>query len=384
MSAARGVDHSAPADGEGPDGRSVSEPDRRARMVFARVTEPCSNPAREEIVSYGYEEACARLLDGRSALSRSAAGRLRTLDLDQEARATRLSGARVLVPGDDEWPPGLNDLDHPPHCVWVRGAGHLRTLAERGVAVVGARGSTAYGNHVAAELGYGLTSEGSVVISGAAYGIDAAAHRGALAAEGPTVAALACGVDRAYPAAHSDLLAQVMEQGVVISESPPGSLPLRSRFLARNRLIAACSRGAIVVEAGRRSGSLNTAGWAVTLGRPVGAVPGPVTSAASVGTNAWIREHSAELVTSTDEVLELVGRFGLDLASVKRGPVRPQDGLEQDELAVWEATSPMRPQTVEPLATAAGIDLARCQAILAGLLLDGLVTRDPEGWRRTR
>lgn len=361
---------------------AVVETERRARMAFARLTEPCSNPAREEILEYGYVAALTRVQSGASGLTPTVAGRAQELDLDREERATTLCGARVLIPGDAEWPVGLDLLEHPPHCLWVRGPGSLRELAEVGVAVVGARGSTAYGNHVAAELGYGLTAAGAVVVSGAAFGIDAAAHRGALAADGPTVAALACGVDRAYPAAHGPLLREIATGGVILSEAPPGSLPLRSRFLARNRLIAACSRGTVVVEAGRRSGSLNTAGWAVKLARPVGAVPGPVTSAASAGTNAWIREHAAELVTGTDEVMELVGRLGVDLADPQRGPERAEDALDPEELAVWEALSPTRARAVDRVATDAGLSIPRCQALLAGLEIRAFVEHDPAGWKR--
>lgn len=353
-------------------------------MAFARLTEPCSNPAREEVLEYGYAEAFARLRGGSSRLSAGVAGRLEDLDLDREERATELCHARVLIPGDAEWPVGLDLLEHPPHCVWVRGEGRLADLAESGVAVVGARGSTAYGNHVAVELGYGLTAAGAVVVSGAAFGIDAAAHRGALAADGPTVAALACGVDRPYPTAHATLLEDIARGGAILSEAPPGALPLRSRFLARNRLIAACSRGTVVVEAGRRSGSLNTAGWAVKLAQPVGAVPGPVTSAASAGTNEWIREHSAELVTSTDEVIELVGRLGIDLADVRCGPGRPEDALAPDELAVWEALSPVRRRPTDRVATDALLALGRCQAVLAGLEVRGMAVRETAGWRRSR
>ncbi len=352
-------------------------------MAFARLTEPCSKQARVEINDFGYVDALARVLAGQSRLSGTVCGRAQQLDLDREVRATTLCQSRVVIPGDPDWPTGFDDLEHPPHCVWVRGGGRLSDLAAVGVAVVGARGSTSYGNHVAAELGYGLTAQGAVVVSGAAFGIDAAVHRGALAADGPTVAALACGVDRAYPAAHADLLDQIVRDGLIVSEAPPGALPLRSRFLARNRLIAAASRGTIVIEAGRRSGSLNTAGWAVTLGRPVGAVPGPVTSAASAGTNAWIREHAAELVTATDEVIELVGEMGADLAEEPRGPRRPEDDLDPTEMAVWEAVSPHRVRQAQQVAVDAGVDLAQCQVLLAGLEVRGFVGRDHHGWRRT-
>ena len=162
-------------------------------------------------------------------------------------------------------------------------ARRLDELVDRSVAIVGSRASTAYGEHVAGELGHQLAERGWTVVSGGAFGIDAAAHRGALAAEAPTVAVLACGVDRPYPAAHGALLHRIAETGLLVSEWPPGAAPHRHRFLVRNRLIAALTRGTVVVEAAARSGAQATARRARKLGRQVLVVPGPVTSAMSVG-----------------------------------------------------------------------------------------------------
>lgn len=151
----------------------------------------------------------------------------------------------------------------------------------------------------------GLTDHGWTIVSGAAYGIDGMAHRAALACDGNTVAVLAGGVDRFYPTGHDELLGRIAEAGVIVSELPVGSAPTKWRFLQRNRIIAAIAQKTFMVEAGHRSGSLNTAGHALAIGRPVGAVPGPVTSVASAGRHRLIREHGATLITTAEEVNEL-------------------------------------------------------------------------------
>src|SRR5699024_86003 len=182
------------------------------------------------------------------------------------------------------------------------------------VSIVGSRAATPYGVRIAGEMAAAAAACGTVVVSGAAFGIDVAAHRGALAAQdlagstsGTTVAILACGIDRSYPSAHRAVLDAAAAAGAVVSEYPPGSVPARHRFLVRNRLIAAMSGVTVVVEAGRRSGSLNTATTAANLGRTVTAVPGPVTSAMSVGCHDLIRDHRAEIVTDFDDVAGLLG-----------------------------------------------------------------------------
>ena len=201
----------------------------------------------------------------------------------------------------------------PPVALWVRGPRSAGELSDRAVAVVGARAATGYGTHVAGELGAGLAAAGATVVSGAAIGIDGAAHRGALGVGGATVAVLACGIDRAYPAAHAALLERIAATGLVVSEYPPGSVPARHRFLVRNRLIAALGGGTVVVEAAVRSGAQRTAADTEALGRLVMAVPGAVTSGPSAGCHQLIRD-GALLVTGADDVLEAVGRLGVDLA----------------------------------------------------------------------
>jgi DNA processing protein len=197
-----------------------------------------------------------------------------------------------------------------PYALWLRGEADLRYCCLQSVSIVGARAASAYGQHVGTELAAALAARGWTVVSGAAYGVDACAHQGALAADGVTIAVLACGVDHAYPPGHYDLLASIAAQGVLVSEWPPGRTPNRLRFLTRNRVIGALTRGTVVVEAGLRSGALNTARHARDLHRPVMAVPGPVTSEVSAGCHKMIREWGAVCVTSAHDVLELLAPLG--------------------------------------------------------------------------
>jgi DNA processing protein len=213
----------------------------------------------------------------------------------------------------------------------------LADVTVRSVAMVGARAATAYGEHVAGDLSCGLGERGFAVISGLAYGIDGAAHRGALACGAVSIGVVAGGLDRAYPAGHDRLMARLADEGAVVSEVPPGSAPTRGRFLQRNRLIAALATGTVVVEAALRSGSLNTARTAALLGRPVGAVPGPVTSASSAGCHALLRDGVATLVTDADEIADLVGRIGTDAATPPQSRRGPRDDLDPEVARVLDA-----------------------------------------------
>lgn len=213
---------------------------------------------------------------------------------------------RIITPDSDEWPVGLNDLPDTPEKLWAIGKPIVNAPS---LSVIGARAATSYGEHVTAQL-VGDLGPSVTIVSGMAYGIDAAAHRAALSQGGTTIAYLAAGVDRAYPAGHSDLHRRIIEGGTVLSEYEPGSTPTRYRFLERNRLIAAHAQGMVVVEAGFRSGSLNAAEQARGLARPVGAVPGPVTSPASAGCHRLIDKHGAYLITSADDVRAMI-RGGL-------------------------------------------------------------------------
>ncbi|MBY8863551.1 DNA-processing protein DprA [Nocardia sp. CA2R105] len=225
---------------------------------------------------------------------------------------TAVMGGRLLTRDDPAWPARLTDLDllgadvHAPIALWVRGREQPDLFASSMIAVVGARAATGYGEHVTYDFAGGLARRGWTVLSGAGFGIDAAAHTAALSADAATVAVLACGLDRPYPAAHERLLGRIVETGLVISEYPPGTPPVKSQFLARNRILAALSAGVLVCEAGLRSSTTNTVGWATRLGRPVTAVPGPITSAGSAGCHDMIRTSRARLVTNIEQILDAI------------------------------------------------------------------------------
>ncbi len=240
--------------------------------------------------------------------------RLDELPTPDEVIAFRASGIRLICPGDPEWPEQLADLGlDQPYALWLRGTADLRFNCLRSVAVVGSRAATAYGSYVAAEFAASVAARGWAVVSGGAFGVDASAHRGALGADGVTVAVLACGVDVPYPVGHTELFEAVAAQGVIVSEWPPGRTVSRLRFLVRNRVIAALATGTLVVEAGERSGAVNTARHARDLGRRLMAVPGPVTSDQSAGCHRIIREWQGTLVTTAVEVIEHLSPVGATL-----------------------------------------------------------------------
>jgi DNA processing protein len=365
--------------------------DRLARLALSRLGEPGSLKMAALTAELGPSRLYAELRAGRDAhgLQTDIAARLDAMDPRRDLERATGRGFRWVVPGDDEWPPSLDDLDgceplhrmgRAPLGLWVRGPLRLDALSGP-VAVVGSRSATTYGTDVAAELGAGLARAGSTVISGAAFGIDQAAHRGALAGSGPTVAVLACGIDRAYPAAHQRLLDHLAEYGAVVSELAPGCAPTRLRFLARNRLIAALSRGTVVVEAAVRSGALNTASWTSLLNRPLMAVPGPVTSAPSAGAHELIRSGAAALVTRAEDVLELTGQMGEHLAEPLRAPASARDGLPTRQRRALEAVPLVRPADSASIARTAGLGAAEVNTILVALAQRGLVEQLPTGWR---
>ncbi|MGK5678717.1 DNA-processing protein DprA [Actinoplanes sp. URMC 104] len=308
-------------------------------------------------------------------------------------RAERL-GARIVVPSDEEWPARVESLAtlsldaprqvdrdvRPPLCFWVRGPWPLGEALERSVAVVGARAASGYGTHVTTEIAYGLAAHGWTVVSGGAYGIDSAAHRAAMAAGGRTVAVLACGVDRPYPVGNSAMFEQIAESGLLISEWPPGSEPLKHRFLIRNRVIAAATAGTVLVEAAARSGAIQTMGRVLALRRPAMVVPGPVTSAMSVGCHELLRERpDATLVTGLAQVLETVGRIGEYPADPPRGPEHRRDALDDESALLLEAVPRRGTATPEELAAKAGLDLRTVLRRLSLLELTGLVERRGDG-----
>ncbi|SDH94223.1 DNA-processing protein DprA [Agrococcus jejuensis] len=284
-------------------------------------------------------------------------------------------GQTLLSPLADEWPAGLDDLGpHAPAALWVRGS--LAALAEtrRSIALVGSRAASGYGEHVAMEAVEGLVRHGFATVSGAAYGIDACVHRATMAVGGTTIAVMAGGLDRLYPPGNDDLLRRVEREGAIVAEVPCGSTPSRWRFLARNRLIAALAQATVVVEASVRSGSINTAGHAATLGRPLGAVPGPVTSGASAGCHRLIRDYGAQLVQGADEMRALVDGDAM--------PVGLDARAGAEETRVLDALSIRQPRDADDLAARAGMSLAEVRATLGLLDLSGVVEQRGSGWVR--
>jgi DNA processing protein len=299
-------------------------------------------------------------------------------------------GATLLVPGDPDWPTGVDELgEHAPHALWARGDRTILGRLQRSIAIVGARAATGYGEHVTVEASSGLVDRGFTIVSGAAYGIDGIAHRAALASAGSTVAFLAGGVDRFYPAGHEALLTRIVERGVVVSEVPPGTAPTRWRFLQRNRLIAAASRATVVVEAGWRSGSLNTAHHAGTLGRPIGAVPGPVTSAASAGCHKLLREGIAICVTDPEDMAELVSGWGSTEAAApeqeseaRAVSISPAIDPTGTRVRLLDAVSDRSGRSVARIAQFSGLAPDRVRAELGLLELEGIVHERPSGWMK--
>jgi DNA processing protein len=368
---------------------SVGAEERIARACLLRASEPGLAGLVRHVRQVGAEQAVADIRRhapiGNVDVEALA---LRLLDHDGEselAAAARL-GARLVCPGDEEWPAALDDLAGVGlDCfgLWVRGPLRLAELCERAVAVVGTRAATEYGVTIAADLAAELSERGWTVVSGLAYGIDAAAHRGSLAGGGPTIAVLACGVDVAYPKAHRGLYESVIADGAAVSEHPPGAAPQRTRFLVRNRLIAALSQGTVVVEAAPRSGARSTARHAGELFRHVMAVPGPITSSASAGCHQLLRDRpDTVLVTKADEVLELVGPMG-QLAERVSGPVRRRDLLGPAVSRVLDAVPVRRPARAERIAATAGMRREAVAAGLAALAASGHVEQAEDGWRMT-
>lgn len=361
--------------------------EREAYICLAHCVEPGDIGAGRLLRSLGPRGLVERIRAGRSGLrhGEGLSARLAGVDVaDADARAARCD-ARIVTRVDREWPSQLQALgEQAPLALWVSGAADLRLLALRSVAIVGARACTAYGEEVARTWAAHLASDAWTVLSGAAFGIDAAAHRGALAAGGSTVAVLAGGVDVPYPRAHTALLARIVEEGAVVSESPPGESVRRQRFLSRNRVIAALGRATLVVEAADRSGTTATARAASSMHRPVLAVPGPVTSAASAGCHRMIREGLAMLVSDVPDLLDM-----LDLAhgdrqrstGAREGRPRDRDGLGARERTILDALPARGVVGLDALVRAAGLAHTDVLAGIGLLTVEGWTVEEGGGWR---
>jgi len=318
-------------------------------------------------------------------------------ELDRVRSRADESGLHWIVPGDRAWPRRLAALDHvepiagatgQPLGLWVRGEQSLAEVVERCVAIVGARDCTAYGSELAAELAADASSAGFTVVSGAAFGIDASAHRGALVTGRPTVAVLACDAATDYPRAHAALLQRIADDGLVVSEQPPGQVPSKARFLSRNRLIAALAEGTVVVEARRRSGALNTLAWADQLGRSTMAVPGPVTSQYSVGTHQAIREGKAVLVSTGQDVVGELAGFVAE-PEPDREADTAFDRMTGAQRRVLDALEWSTPLPLEDVAKRAGLAQDPAARVLADLVSSGWAASVPSltgstGWLLVR
>ena len=365
----------------------VGEDDRLARVVLSCGVEPGDGRTSSLVRQIG---AVRTLQD--SLVPKPGSGlaeRLAEVDPVRQLEQAARCGIRFLVPDDPEWPPGLDDLDDAitdegvggtPPGLWVRGPMPLTELATS-VAVVGSRAASVYGVEVARGLCDHLATAAVPVVSGGAIGIDFVAHDATLTAGGATVAVLACGADRVYPAQNRLLLNHLATEFAVVSEQPPGSAPTRPRFLARNRLIAALTRGTVVVEAALRSGALNTAGWADDLHRPVMCVPGPVTSYTSHGVNNWVRQGRGTVVSHGSEVLELIGRAGEHLVEEARGDERPRDRLTRVERQVLEWVPVASPARVDSIARLCSLHIRETESTLQRLLGKRFVRFEKGGWR---
>lgn len=368
--------------------------ERLARVALNRLAEPGDVRLTGLVAQLGPNQVY-ELLRGEQDVAgvyTDVAARLQGLDPQRDLEEADARGIRFVCPEDDEWPARVADLDHAeplygrggmPLGLWVKGPLRLDEVCRSAAAVVGSRSATTYGAEVATDIAAHLAEHQVTVVSGAAFGIDQAAHRGALAAKGVTVAVLACGVDRAYPSAHRTLLDYIADTGLVVSELPPGCAPTRVRFLSRNRLIAALAQGTVVVEAAVRSGALNTANWTTRLNRVLMGVPGPVSSAPSEGVHELIRSRGAMLVTRGEDVLELLSPSGSFLTETPRAPTLPEDGLSDRERQVLDAVPVTQPAGYASIARAAGVAVRDVPGAMERLGRLGLVEKTVAGWRRS-
>lgn len=394
-----------------------------ARAYLSRVAEPASIPLWGYVREIGPVAAVRHIRAGTAPddVRRATRARAGTADPEADLAAAERRGIRLVHPEAPEWPhfglacleqAGLRRLaayrggdtapaEHgepiPPLALWIRGTADLATLGVRSVGIVGARAATAYGEQVAADLAFGLAGRGFAVVSGGAFGIDAAAHRGALGAGGETYLISAGGLDMPYPPAHATLFERCAESGLLISESPPGAAPQRRRFLTRNRLIAALATGTVVVEASMRSGAVNTAGHCVRLDRPLMVVPGPVTSAMSTGCHDLFRRHEglARLITCVDDVVSVIGNVSETLQPLALSPGTPLDGqrptlrdsldaVDESARAVFDGFPARMPVGVDDLVARSGLPPVEVIRALPALEAAGLVEAHAGGFRIRR
>jgi len=371
--------------------------ERLARAVLTQVVD-AGDPRLAPLLE---REGAAAVLAGLRASPREDAWprRAKAADEDAVVERARAGAMRFIVPGDAEWPAGVGDLawcglwqgmGGVPIGLWVVGPGDVAAMSARAVAIVGSRAATAYGERIGVDLASQLSvpsggQPGWTIVSGGAFGVDAAAHRGTLAVQGATIGVYANGLDAPYPPHNAGLFDRLRAEQVVISEVAPGISPTRRGFLARNRLIAALSVGVVVVEAAYRSGAKNTAAWAGLLNRTVMAVPGPVQSAMSQGTHQLIRDGRASLVTDAGDIRTLVEPLGAVVEPTGLGETRVLDQLTQPQRAVHDAFPGRGTISAGELSLRSGLSMPACQAALMQLAdLELVEVADCGTWRLRR
>ncbi|MBB3038614.1 DNA-processing protein DprA [Hoyosella altamirensis] len=381
------------------------DPRLRAWAYLSRVVEGPCRQLLALINQVGPEDAARAVQSGGLPQVLDRPTRARRQD-DHSARDLELlidMGGELVTPDSREWPAWRmlafdqqevrQDPDAiAPIALWKRGAVSIDEVSSSAVAVVGTRAPSSYGEQSTIDMACELSAAGCTIVSGAAYGIDACAHRAALAGQMPTVAVLACGIDQVYPSGHDRLLSEIVRNGAVVTEYPPGTRPARFRFLARNRLVAALSDAVLVTEAGKRSGARNTARWGRLFGKPVYAMPGPVTSVSSVGCHQMIRTGEASLVTCGSEVLSDTGLRERAAQRMLVGPGietetkldRVTDGLDRTQLRVFDSLPMRGGASLAEIAVSSGVPATSVQAALAVLEIGGLAQRGDAGWRRAK
>lgn len=377
----------------------MTNQNRLAWAYLARVVEGPNPDLNLTLGKYGPEETADRVKNRDPALPvgllRASESRYQS-DLSQQDLDTAAHhGFRLVTAEDPEWP---TDNTEPFYCstapggeaaaprsLWVRGA-QLPGLLAESTAVVGTRAATDYGLRTTSRFCAGLVKSGMTIVSGGALGIDTAAHRTAVESEGRTVVFMASGAGEWYPTRNQSLFTRIAEHGgALVSEYPPGTRPARHRFLTRNRLVAGMTSATVIMEAGWRSGARNTIGWANHMNRPIGAVPGPVTSASSTGCHAAIREGGAVLVTCPDDVLALargIGQADEETQLEMEWAANPVQKLSRNELRLYDSVPDQRSASATDIAEEAGTTLALAVHLLGVLTERGLVSREGSRWIR--
>ena len=399
----------------GADATTTSSTDSmptQRREAWAYLSRVVEGPSRRlnELLSHGVDvEDIARGVreqqDWLGELRKQTATRHEWMRPAEDLEAIEQIGGRLITPEDAEWPTEIfseafgfaasgmsehcrsyQDDAVPPHALWVRGGGPLSGLVSRSVALVGTRGTSTYGLSAARLLSRGLASHQWTIVSGGAKGIDTAAHTEAIDAGGYTVMVAASGLDVNYPASNTELFTRIATHGCLVSEYPPGTHPARHRFLTRNRLVAALAGGTVIVEAGWRSGALNTLSWAEGLGRVAMAVPGPITSNTTMGCHARIKNGSAQLVTSADDIRELLEPVGTCDPDGQREidfSGSPVTTLTRTEMRLFDACSSSFRTSTE-IARDAGLPLGLAMHVLVDLASRGFIVRSGKLWARAQ